>query len=64
MSEKELLYLEDALTHEQFLQKQCTECASKLSDPELKNFVSTLAAGLLYKPLKYIGTIGGNLWKE
>lgn len=26
--------------------------------------VSTLAAGLLYKPLKYIGTIGGNLWKE
>ena len=26
--------------------------------------VSTLAAGVLYKPLKYIGTIGGNLWKE
>ena len=26
--------------------------------------VSTLTAGLLYKPLKYIGTIGGNLWKE
>lgn len=26
--------------------------------------VSTLAAGLLYKPLKHIGTIGGNLWKE
>ena len=26
--------------------------------------VSTLAAGVLYKPLKIIGTIGGNLWKE
>ena len=26
--------------------------------------VSTLAAGALYTPLKYIGTIGGNLWKE
>ena len=26
--------------------------------------VSTLAAGVLYRPLKYIGTIGGNLWKE
>ena len=26
--------------------------------------ISTLAAGVLYKPLKYIGTIGGNLWKE
>ena len=51
MSEKELLYLEDALTHEQFLQQQCTECASKLSDPELKNFVSGLAAshGELFK---------------
>ncbi len=45
MSEKELLYLEDALSHEQFLKQQCTECAAKLSDPELKNFVSGLAAG-------------------
>ncbi len=44
MSEKELLYLEDALQHEQFLQAQCTECASKLTDPDLKNFVSGLAA--------------------
>ena len=26
--------------------------------------VSTLAAGVLYYPLKHIGTIGGNLWKE
>lgn len=26
--------------------------------------VSTLAAGILYQPLKHIGTIGGNLWKE
>ena len=26
--------------------------------------VSAAAAGLVYKPLKTIGTIGGNLWKE
>ena len=26
--------------------------------------VSTLSAGLLYAPLKHIGTIGGNVWKE
>ena len=26
--------------------------------------VSTLTAGLAYRPLKHIGTIGGNLWKE
>lgn len=44
MSEKELLYLQDALGHEQFLKAQCTECASKLTDPDLKNFVSSLAA--------------------
>lgn len=44
MSEKELLYLEDALQHEQFLKAQCTECAAKLQDPDLKNFVSGLAA--------------------
>ena len=30
----------------------------------MTGLVSTLAAGILYKPLKYIGTIGGNLWKE
>ena len=44
MSEKELLYLEDALQHEQFLRTQCTDCAAKLTDPDLKNFVSGLAA--------------------
>ena len=43
MSEKELLYLEDALQHEQFLRTQCTDCASKLTDPDLKNFVSGMA---------------------
>lgn len=53
MSEKELLYLEDALQHEQFLKAQCTEVASKLTDPELRNFVSGLAATHqeLYKTL-------------
>lgn len=53
MSEKELLYLQDALEHEQFLKAQCTECAAKLTDPDLKNFVSSLAAGHqeLYKTL-------------
>ena len=30
----------------------------------MTGLVSTLTAGILYKPLKYIGTIGGNLWKE
>lgn len=42
MSPKELLYIEDALGHEQFLQQQCCECASKLQDAELKNYVENL----------------------
>ena len=42
MSPKELQYIEDALGHEQFLAKQCREAASRLSDPELKNFVNQM----------------------
>lgn len=26
--------------------------------------VSTLAVGAVYRPMKYLGTIGGNVWKE
>lgn len=44
MSPKELLYIEDALGHEQFLQQQCTECAAQMQDGELKNCVSQLAS--------------------
>ena len=37
MSPKELTYIEDALSHEQFLKTQCQEAARQLQDPELKN---------------------------
>jgi len=43
LSPKELLYIEDALNHEQFMKTQCTECANQLKDPALKNFVGQLA---------------------
>ena len=36
MSSKELLYIEDALGHEQFLKTQCQDAIQKLQDPELK----------------------------
>ena len=39
MSSKELLYLEDALSHEAFLKTQCQQAIDNLTDPELKNFV-------------------------
>ena len=38
MSPKELMYIEDALGHETFLQSQCRQAAQ-----ELKNYVTQLA---------------------
>lgn len=42
MSPKELLYIEDALGHEEYLKKQCNEVASQLQDMELKELVNQL----------------------
>ena len=42
MSPKELLYIEDALGHEQFLKTQCQDTANNLQDGELKNYVSQI----------------------
>ena len=36
MSPKELLYIEDALGHIQFLMTQCRTAASQLTDPALR----------------------------
>ena len=44
MSPKELQYIEDALGHEQFLLSQCRQAVSGLSDADLKNTVTQLAA--------------------
>ncbi len=43
MSPKELQYVDDALSHEQFLKCQCETTAQKLSNADLKNFVTLLA---------------------
>ncbi len=42
MTEKELLYVEDALGHEQYFQTKCSEVASSLQDGELKNTVQRM----------------------
>ena len=39
MSPKELLYIEDALGHEQFFMTQCREAVEKLQDQELQQTV-------------------------
>jgi hypothetical protein len=43
MSPKELLYIEDALGHCQQIKALCTESANSVSDPELKNLISSVA---------------------
>ena len=42
MSPKELLYIEDALGHEQFCITQCQNAAQNLQDTELKSYVQQL----------------------
>ncbi len=43
MTTKELLYVEDALGHEQHFQKQCRETANQIQDAELKACVEQMA---------------------
>ena len=43
MTPKELLYLEDALGHAQFLMTQCRDAASALTDPALKSQAQKMA---------------------
>ncbi|MBQ1238564.1 MAG: hypothetical protein II118_05290 [Ruminococcus sp.] len=42
MTEKELLYVEDALGHEQYFQTQCRDAAGRLQDAGLKQFTQEL----------------------
>lgn len=42
MTTKELLYVEDALGHEQYFQTQCRETASQIQDGDLRNFAQEL----------------------
>jgi hypothetical protein len=44
MSPKELQYVDDALSHEQFLKCLCENTAQRLSNADLKNFVTLLAS--------------------
>lgn len=44
MSPKELLYLEDALGHAQFLSTQCQEAAEQLRDAELRQCAQRMAS--------------------
>lgn len=43
MSPKELMYIEDALTHEQFLATQCQQAAQALQNQQLRQYAAQLA---------------------
>ena len=43
MTTKELLYIEDALGHEQFFQAKCRQTASQVQDAGLKACVEEMA---------------------
>lgn len=43
MTAKELLYVEDALGHEQYFQTKCKETANQIQDAELKACVEQMA---------------------
>lgn len=43
MSPKELLYIEDALAHEEFCMTQCKDAAKNLQDPQLKQCAENMA---------------------
>ena len=45
MSPKELLYIEDALGHAQYLMTQCRSAAGQLTDPALKSYAQELVNG-------------------
>ena len=42
MTSKELLYVEDALGHEQFLQQCACNTSNQLQDEDLKNYLKEL----------------------
>ncbi|MBQ9266687.1 MAG: hypothetical protein IJ217_00110 [Clostridia bacterium] len=42
MTNKELLYVQDALGHEKFMKSCSTKTSSKLSDPTLSSYVGEL----------------------
>ena len=44
MSDKDLMYIEDALGHEQILKKQCEDAAKNITDPQLRSCVEQLSA--------------------
>ena len=59
MSPKELLYIEDSLGHTQQIKCLCAESANTVSDPELKNLISSIAQKQNANFSRFYGLLGG-----
>ena len=43
MTSKELMYVEDALSHEKYFQTRCQEVVNQMQDVKLRNLVQQMA---------------------
>lgn len=60
MSPKELLYIEDTLSHEKQIKCTCKDSVAKLENKELANFVEGLASRHTQCFNKIYNLVGGN----
>lgn len=61
MTDKELLYIEDALGHLKHIKTLCENYSNNLQDPNLKSFVVKVYNKSQDLETKFIKTLGGNL---
>ncbi len=57
MTNKELLYIEDALGHEKFMKSCATKTSAKLQDTALSSYISTLEAKHTELLNKFLGLL-------
>lgn len=59
MTQKELLYVEDALGHEQQLRQFCSDYAAQLQDPQLRGFVEGIGKRCGSSFERFMGLLNG-----
>lgn len=59
MSPKELLYIEDSLGHCQQIKCLCNDSANSVTDPELKNLISSISQKQGARFSRFYGLLNG-----
>ncbi len=60
MTNKELLYVDDALGHLTHFETLCDDYSKRMKDPSLKNFVKSLGKQTCEMKSRLLNTLGGN----